>query len=494
MGPDGVSYLDVGDAWWRGDFSHAVNAYWSPLYSWIVGGFLKLINPSSYWRFPMVHLVNFAIYLFALAAFEIFLRQAMKHIKLANSKINDTWYLALAYSLFISTSVMMISPAIVTPDLLVACLFYLALALALKIYAGDKRRATCIGFGVVLGLGYLGKTILLPVGLVLLVSVFILRKTCRAQLLVAAAAFLLIAAPWAITCSRAEHRFTIGDSGRWNYLVWVNGIAPTYPETKSSLSRHLLVQPSIYDLSKLPGTLPLWYNPSYWQEGMRPRVDLSGLANNLSRQLPSYCILFTIFDCGLMVAFIIGSILGATGSLNGAAALVGIPSLAAFASYAPLYIEFRYLAAFSCVLWLALFLRVSMQPQLIALPIITNLLSAFIFLPQFIAQNKSATADLEATAAIEKLLPAGSAVGAISVENRRATFGRIAFVPYLADLHIVAENPDGSFLRANREEQSAAIDAMRSVGAKAVLTSLKPPVGDAQWIPLGHSGYYLLPL
>src|SRR5262245_31889130 len=73
MNPDGVSYLDIGDAYWRGDWHNAINAYWSPLYSWILGLLLKALRPSSYWEYPLVHLVNFLIYVAALACFEFFL-------------------------------------------------------------------------------------------------------------------------------------------------------------------------------------------------------------------------------------------------------------------------------------------------------------------------------------------------------------------------------------------------------------------------------------
>jgi hypothetical protein len=31
MTSDGMAYLDMGDAYWRGDWTMAVNAYWSPL-------------------------------------------------------------------------------------------------------------------------------------------------------------------------------------------------------------------------------------------------------------------------------------------------------------------------------------------------------------------------------------------------------------------------------------------------------------------------------
>ena len=34
--PDGVSYIEVAHAYLRRDFAHAVNAYWSPFYSWLL--------------------------------------------------------------------------------------------------------------------------------------------------------------------------------------------------------------------------------------------------------------------------------------------------------------------------------------------------------------------------------------------------------------------------------------------------------------------------
>jgi len=56
---DGTSYLDMGDAYFRADWSVAVNAVWSPLYSWILGVTMHVIRPSMAWEFPAVHAVNF---------------------------------------------------------------------------------------------------------------------------------------------------------------------------------------------------------------------------------------------------------------------------------------------------------------------------------------------------------------------------------------------------------------------------------------------------
>ena len=74
MQADGISYLDMGDAIIRGDWKMAINAYWSPLYPWLQGLAAWAIKPAPYWQFTLVHLVNFLIYLFALACFDTLLQ------------------------------------------------------------------------------------------------------------------------------------------------------------------------------------------------------------------------------------------------------------------------------------------------------------------------------------------------------------------------------------------------------------------------------------
>jgi len=70
MNPDGISYLDIGDAYFRGDWHNAVNAYWSPLYSWVLGLANAAVNPGPYGEFPLAHLINFLIFCLCLVAFE----------------------------------------------------------------------------------------------------------------------------------------------------------------------------------------------------------------------------------------------------------------------------------------------------------------------------------------------------------------------------------------------------------------------------------------
>src|SRR5687768_6759202 len=40
MNPDGVSYLSIASKYLAGHFGDAVNAYWSPLYSWLLAGLM----------------------------------------------------------------------------------------------------------------------------------------------------------------------------------------------------------------------------------------------------------------------------------------------------------------------------------------------------------------------------------------------------------------------------------------------------------------------
>jgi hypothetical protein len=71
---DGNSYLDVASAYLRGDFANAINAYWSPFYSWLIALILWAFKPSEYWETTILHLLSFAGLLVALLAFEFFLR------------------------------------------------------------------------------------------------------------------------------------------------------------------------------------------------------------------------------------------------------------------------------------------------------------------------------------------------------------------------------------------------------------------------------------
>jgi len=104
MNPDGMSYLDVGDAFYNHDWVHAVNTWWSPLYPWIVGTVLGIFKPSIEWEFPVVHLVNLGIFLLTALAFRSLLYGFIEFAKQTISEprsrfqIGVLWCVVMQYS------------------------------------------------------------------------------------------------------------------------------------------------------------------------------------------------------------------------------------------------------------------------------------------------------------------------------------------------------------------------------------------------------------
>jgi len=54
MNADGIAYLDMADAYLRGDWRAAINPVWSPLYSWVLGPVMRVVQPTMRWEFAVV--------------------------------------------------------------------------------------------------------------------------------------------------------------------------------------------------------------------------------------------------------------------------------------------------------------------------------------------------------------------------------------------------------------------------------------------------------
>jgi len=209
IGPfaDGVSYIDIAAAYMRGDWAHALNAYWSPLYSWILALALRALRPSAAAEFPVVHLVNFVIYVAALGSFDFFWRTWMEDHHARTAEPGRTGWislppwalLAIGYSLFTWSSISLIGVQLMSPDLLVAALVYLAAGLTLHLRRGGHRPRAAALLGAVLGFGFLAKAVMLPLALVFMLAAFLPARNTRRgvlYLLSAGIAFLMVTAPF----------------------------------------------------------------------------------------------------------------------------------------------------------------------------------------------------------------------------------------------------------------------------------------------------------
>src|SRR5262249_36198947 len=134
---DGISYLEVGEAYARGDWSAAINTYWSPLYSWLLLGIMALVETPPLEDFAVMHLVDFFVFLCSLACFHFYL---IGLIRYQNSKapassgdpLPDWIWIVLGYTLFLWSALNLITIAVATPDMIVAALVYLASGMLIR--------------------------------------------------------------------------------------------------------------------------------------------------------------------------------------------------------------------------------------------------------------------------------------------------------------------------------------------------------------------------
>ncbi|MBD2022798.1 hypothetical protein H6F43_21680, partial [Leptolyngbya sp. FACHB-36] len=301
---DSISYLDVADAYLRGDWTTAINAYWSPLYSWLLGLVRLVLQPSPAWEFATVKLTNGLIYLGALASFEVFLHEFIASYRRSISsdsrflQIPDWAWRLLGYSLFLWAALVWSTLHSDTPDLCTTALIYLAAGILLRL----QQSPTWAGFamlGAVLGLGYLTKAVVLPLTVVFLgVSAFSAPfRQVLPKLLAAVLAFMLIAAPFITALSFSKGRLTIGDTGRLNAAwthnpdlldrVWLG--EPPENGTPLHPPRTVFADPEAYEFATpIVGTYPLWTDASYWNDGLKPTFNLGRQLRIIAKNLVFY--------------------------------------------------------------------------------------------------------------------------------------------------------------------------------------------------------------
>ena len=209
MNVDGISYLDMGDAYLRGGWRMLVNGHWSPLYPWLLGVAKALVKPSAYWEFAVLHLVNFVAYIFAVFSFDLMLRQVIadetrnRNIAHSGTPLPDWALMAMSYLIFLWSSLILNNIEKESPDLLMSVFVYLATAIILYLRKSPGSWLAFFSLGAVLGLGYLAKAPMFPLAFVYLGVALILAGNLRKgvpRLLLASIVFLSISAPLVVTC------------------------------------------------------------------------------------------------------------------------------------------------------------------------------------------------------------------------------------------------------------------------------------------------------
>lgn len=525
MNPDGVNYLDIGDAYFRGDWETAVSTVWSPLYSWLTGAVLWLVRPEMRWEFPLIHLLNFFIFLAALAAFEFMWAQVRPTRRDASAVGWPDWaWWSIGYLLFLWAALSLIQMWAVTPDMLMAALLFLAAGLLARIRAGRDGWWTFALLGAVLGLGYLSKSIMMPVSLVILAaSLFAVVDYRRAAPRVALATllFLLVAGPFILLMSASKGYFTYGEAGRLTYARHVNGVVyphwqglPEGDGTPARPSRQIFTAPPIYEFATpIGGTYPIAHDQTYWYEGLVVRFDWGDQLRQLLASAIYYADLFLAQQAAIVFGVALLYLAGGwkrpsfTAFMRGG--LLTWVALAALLLYAPILVAGRYVGAFVVLFWADPLARASLPDSTLArrvVPAAGLLMATFLFV-NLILFNLQGFGDLTRNSAPETAVAGppswpgatAEALWALGIQPGDQVavigYGFDSFWARLARVKIVAEMMGWEadpFWLGDPDLQQDVLAVFASAGARAVVAEYAPPYARLDgWQQVESSNFYI---
>jgi hypothetical protein len=515
---DGTAYVDVARSWLSGNWAHALNAYWSPLYIWLVAGALAVFSPSAHWELPLIHAIDFLGFILAFLAWE-WLSSEWERWQgaAAQPMLTDIagYCVVLWAGLRMSGIGWFNNADIIVMAVLIACT-----AILIRVRRMVASGKDFIILGLLLGMGFLAKTafsVVIPAFFVALG--LILRSWLDRRIALTALVTFIVIAPFVAALSIVHGRFTMGDSGRINYSWQVTGISVegykenAYlpgPEIRHPISV-LLKDPRVLSFEQhLVGTLPVHSDVSWWCEGYPVRF-------NKARQLMILWsnIKFSIyaFRCPAVFLLLLCLPFAGLAIMRRFARIwfLWAPGLVLAASYCFVFSDFRYLAGSYALLGFSLIAAawdVKLPPRLVsigmfAIPLLTVALtmgSSFRQLPRQLIGDVTGSrmpwgyTNVQVAETMQRsgLKPGdrvayiGFSLGAAHVGLERAQI--VAMIPEqvrhddtVSGRPLMFDFPrPHDFWRRNPADQERVFAAFRSVGAKWVFADTVPKGSDTK--------------
>lgn len=522
MNSDGVTYLDMGDALFHGDWKAILNALWSPLYPAILGLIQFVFRPSPYLEFSVAHLTNFAIYIVALLSFTFFLRNLGRYIRSVKGGLPEWSVLSVGYSLFIWSSLCLIDLAKLSPDMTLSVFLYAATALLVRIRLGQDGLCSYAALGLLLGGGFLAKAAMLPLAAIWLTVSGLAARDLRKGMkgvAIAGTLFILVSAPYVVALSKSTGHFTFGDSGRLNYAWHVNGV-PMYhwrgEPSGSGIAKHptreLLADPPIYEFgTPVGGTYPVWFDAAYWNEGLRPRFRIGDQLTAVYSCTSEYLNLFLGAQGALLLGTIVLLFMGAAPkwvirNITRHWFLLA-PPVMGLLMYQSVHFEARYIAAFLTLFWMGLLAAVRLDDSAHSRRVAATVTILFVVL----LMVRTATTQLGPT--IKNLADAfkgnasrshvywqiadglagmgvrpGGQFAIIRTRSDAYYWARVAHV------RVIAEMPGkyaADFWNSYGQVSAKVMEAFASAGAEGVVAPEVPPQARSGWRRIGATDYWV---
>jgi hypothetical protein len=498
LNPDGVSYLDIAAKMAAGDWTAAVQGYWSPLYPLLLALLDTATGATGMALLTQVHLLNVGI---AIGTIGLLWRLAQRH--------GDPIVARALFAAFLLASARTPRLDAVTPDVL--------LIGVVVGFAGELLRpqgARWLALGAWLGLIFLTKTSSWPW---MLVAVALLAaaggKGNRGTLGRAVAVAFAVMALWVVPLSRKAGRPTLGSAGTFNACWYLDRCDSRTPDVHSGtharygglrLADGELV--AVADFTNTQWTYAPWSDPTAWQAEvgsiMRAPLNFSDRVFYWTRQAGAVLLLWTP-QLLVLVLLPVALVSWRRGQLSTGwreqpmailAVLLGLAGIAQFVAVHAeprLIAPFVLLAAIGCLWWwrppgtegTARPLAPRAVLALTWIGLASALVRGLLYLPEL--QTRTA-ADI---ARFERLTRAGEAAVPGGLQGRAVVVVGPA-IPVVSDAwlfgaRIVAQIPPGSAERVRRWSPAQQREMLELLGQGE---------GDVVWMSATNGSILMAPI
>lgn len=513
MNPDGMSYLDMASESLHRGPSELISGYWSPGYPAILALALRLVHPSAGFEFPLIHFVNFLIFIATLACFTFFTRSWLERDP--ERRNWNAYFIPFSFGLFLWVTTEFISTDSVSPDMLVAAIVFLAAGICCRISRQSLGWKEFALLGAVLGLGYYAKAAMLPLALLLLATLFvhpIWPGRDRLRIAVAGVTCLLMASPLIALISLRTGRLSTGETGPLNYAWYVNGLAPQIgwnsdADRSGGSPLHppqaLLTKPNVLAFAEpVHGTYPLWYDPSYWYAGAKIRFDVR---QQIAALKANWAVLYEMLLVTVGLATGVLMFLVATKRKEPPAVAGGnltwavVWSAEAFLMYLAVHLEPRFVGAFYVLFWLAVYRTISNRVKPGLAMLLMAVVLATLFVPSSIVLAAMARQELSAMNNPPDDIAIANALRAAGIQagDGLASVGYsfdVYFVHHLRARVISQVLDADAFWKMNDAERAALEHRLEAIGVKAIVARNAPGANLPRgWRTAGH-GVAFVPL
>lgn len=508
---DAINYIEIGEAFRTARWWDLVNLTASPGYGVLLGIGQSLMDTNRANEIPLLKIVNFVCLIFAMGACELLLSAVKRQrTKLTTSLLTPLpWYLVMAfgYSMFLFSALNWVRPRLMAPEMAVLVLVMLSMVVIVSIRENPKPYGKFVLLGILSGITYFFKTFFFPFSVIFIgcaaVAVGSVRKAAP-RALVAVIVMLAVSAPLLTALSVKLGRFSYGESGTLNYAKYVSkrGHSLNRPIVLAEMPEVLLYRNNPFVNSTRPAT----FDPSYWEDGVKPVFDLSRHLSLFAEHTWQIInnrpwLLFAI-----LLWFIwqmrIGKIEISSRETMALPLLLAVPGIFGIAMYSIIHVEMRYLAPFLFLVFLALILipKYAMDDRAVRSKahITTSLLTVIVLgftLSTVIDQSvRSVRSTNEKPSYSEAYFHLVALKDYLNKKGLRGgeDVAVVGFPPFywgrLANLKIIAEIPkEEQVISATRDKRKHVIATLSDVGVNTLVAKGK------QFGRLTEEGWELVP-